>query len=784
MWWRRLGRLRQLRRRKYATTHGGSGGGSTPPPDGGSGGGSTPPPVANGAGVSTKGAITAFGSVVVNGVHYDVNSALITRNGASVTQAQLAVGQIARVSGDRATTNANSVDVNDPLVGPITSIDVAGGSLVALGQTVVANSLTSFDKAVSPPGLDGLNVGDVIEVSGFAGGFSAIVATRIERESSTTFQVTGTVESLDTTAHTFKINALTVDFSSATISNFTGGAPANSDIVDVEGTTFDAVTTTLAATHVAVAHDETSDANDGDDVEREGLITRFLSATDFDVADKPVTTTSTTEFEGGTTTDLALNVHVEAEGQRDANGVLVAKKMEIRGAGIAELRGNVTAVDAAGSTVMLLGVTVKITSETRFEDKSDAGLASFDLTDVAVGDTIHVRTNPFGNTATRLEREAPSTDVVVGGPIHVTPSSQLMIDAVPIDASDAQLTRDWTQTLTSRQFLDAVEHDLTSVAFAFGTWNGTTVDATNVMLSTDNDREDQDAHSTAPITDTTPDPFSFSDQTNVAMSVAVTSNAVTIAGVTAPSPITVSGGTYSVGCGATFTASSGTINAGQTVCVRHTSSANANTPANTTLTIGGVSDTFTSTTGMQDTTPDPFSFSDQTNVAMSVAVTSNAVTISGINAPSPITVSGGTYSVGCGATFTASSGTINAGQTVCVRHTSSANANTPANTTLTIGGVSDTFTSTTTSTTGMQDTTPVQFRFLDQTNVATSAAVTSNAMTISGINAPSPITVSGGTYSVGCGATFTASSGTINAGQTVCVRHMSSVNANTQQTRR
>jgi hypothetical protein len=95
-----------------------------------------------------------------------------------------------------------------------------------------------------------------------------------------------------------------------------------------------------------------------------------------------------------------------------------------------------------------------------------------------------------------------------------------------------------------------------------------------------------------------------------------------------------------------------------------------------------------------DTTPDAFSFTDQTDVALNTVIESNTITVSGINAAAAISVTGGEYSVNGGA-YTASSGSVNSGDMVKVHHTSSASNSTSVNTTLTIGGVSDTFTSTT-----------------------------------------------------------------------------------------
>ena len=96
-----------------------------------------------------------------------------------------------------------------------------------------------------------------------------------------------------------------------------------------------------------------------------------------------------------------------------------------------------------------------------------------------------------------------------------------------------------------------------------------------------------------------------------------------------------------------------------------------------------------------DRSPDAFNFAAKTDVEKSTLVTSEPATISGIEAAVAISVSGGEYSVGCTGTFTSAAGTISNGQTVCVRHTSSATQSTTTNTTLTVGDLSTNFSSTT-----------------------------------------------------------------------------------------
>src|SRR5258708_26150869 len=98
------------------------------------------------------------------------------------------------------------------------------------------------------------------------------------------------------------------------------------------------------------------------------------------------------------------------------------------------------------------------------------------------------------------------------------------------------------------------------------------------------------------ITDTTPSAFTFGSQTNVALSTLTQSAIVTPTGFVPGTAISVAGGEYSIGCTATFITAPGTIDPGQTVCVRHVSSDTPNKDVTTTLTIGGVPGTFTTTT--------------------------------------------------------------------------------------------------------------------------------------------------------------------------------------------
>jgi hypothetical protein len=91
--------------------------------------------------------------------------------------------------------------------------------------------------------------------------------------------------------------------------------------------------------------------------------------------------------------------------------------------------------------------------------------------------------------------------------------------------------------------------------------------------------------------------------------------------------------------------------------------------------------------------PAPFAFIDVVDVPRGIQVISNTVSIFGIST-APISVKGGEYSIN-GGPFTALAGTINGGQSVAVRLTSSTLPGTAAFATVKIGAASATFKATT-----------------------------------------------------------------------------------------
>jgi hypothetical protein len=195
-----------------------------------------------GTGSISVGPISALGSIFVNGVKFDTTTAAVELNGASSDGSMLQVGMVVTVEGtineDGRTGIAASVVYDDNLQGPISSIDPVAGSLTVLGQKIFTDRATVFNTQSPLSGLEGLILGDVIEVSGLPTADGSIQATRISHGAAgEVVQISGPISSLAGT--TFRINDLTVDFSGVSqglpISRMNGSGLQNGEVVDARG---------------------------------------------------------------------------------------------------------------------------------------------------------------------------------------------------------------------------------------------------------------------------------------------------------------------------------------------------------------------------------------------------------------------------------------------------------------------------------------------------------------------------------------------------------------------
>jgi hypothetical protein len=359
-----------------------------------------------GTGSFSSGAITGFGSIIVNGVRFDDSQARITDDDGVVHNPDdLKLGMVVSITASTITTGvsgssatATSITFGSELRGPITSI--SGQALVVLGQTVQVGADTVFDDGIIG-GLAGLLVGQIIEVHGFVDpSTNQILATRIERDASAaTLKLQGQVQALNTTAKTFTIGSVTISYAGIAAPALPANL-ANGLLVQVVLAPAPATGTRTALSVRPVAQQ----VEDHADAELEGTVTAFTSVTSFSVNGVAVDA-SKASFPNGNAA-LKLGARVEVEGST-VNDVLVASEVKVENEAEVEnqefeLHGAVTNLNATSKTFVIRGVTVSFAGAVRFDNGDATLLAMVNGTSaiVEVRGTNDAATNSV--TATRI----------------------------------------------------------------------------------------------------------------------------------------------------------------------------------------------------------------------------------------------------------------------------------------------------------------------------------------------------------------------------------------------
>lgn len=176
--------------------------------------------------------------------------------------------------------------------------------------------------------------------------------------------------------------------------------------------------------------------------------------------------------------------------------------------------------------------------------------------------------------------------------------------------------------------------------------------------------------------DSTPNDFVFTSKFNQQTDSLVESNTITVSGVSEDTQIEISvseDSEYSVN--GTWSSENGTVKKGDIVSVRHTTSEDNLEKTETTLTIGGVSSKFvTFNKAADDVIPSEIIFERLDSQNINVEITSSMQYIRGINAETTISIENGMFSIN-GGDFV-SSATVNDGDSIVVKHTTSNQAQT------------------------------------------------------------------------------------------------------------
>lgn len=334
-------------------------------------------------GAVAVGPISGFGSIIVNGVRFDVSGPTLQIQddaGNPRTHADLKLGTMTEVDGSSLAVNAGvttatatSIRIVSDLVGPVGSVDTAAGTLSVLGQTVVVTPATVFDASVagSLGGLSGIAPGAVVEVNGrYDAQARRYTATRIGLPiDAASYKLRGPVGALDTNALTLTVGGQTISYAqlgAASVANLAPGSIVRARLqIAPQGGVWVAVA--LQAGALALPDRQVAQV--------EGRVSALTSTRRFSVEGIPVDASGASYT--GSEAGVVLGARVEVEGA-SSGGVLVAQVVKVEGdeneANTSfELHGLIDTIAPLATSFTLRGLTVNYAAAV-FESGGPASL--------------------------------------------------------------------------------------------------------------------------------------------------------------------------------------------------------------------------------------------------------------------------------------------------------------------------------------------------------------------------------------------------------------------------
>lgn len=415
----------------FAWMHLGCGGGGDSQAGGGIGG--------TGLYASSVGTVTEFGSVVVNGVTYETRDArVIVENdlqgtGDEAVIQNLAVGMVVRVEGrlnadgsGRAEGVFFSADLQGPVENLIT-LDARTKRVVILGQAVIIDDRTLF-RNTAPSAI---SEGMVLEVSGYADEDGVILATFVGKIAESLppggpVKIKGEVQDLDTGAKTFRIGALTIDYTDAT--RFPPTVPEPGQFLEVTGRL--QAPGLLMADRLELEEDIGSAAFETIDLE--GIVTQIRSAAEFRLGRRIVRTDPATAWTNIMPEELTPGTRAMVRGAL-LDGAILAR--EIRLSEKIKIRSNVSSVIPAQNRLVLTGfegVQVAATAATRIQGRAAS------LEQIQPGDHLKVfgRRSSDGTVLASMVLVLPSANIVaITGPLESFTPPNIVILGVWINTA-------------------------------------------------------------------------------------------------------------------------------------------------------------------------------------------------------------------------------------------------------------------------------------------------------------------------------------------------------------
>jgi len=355
-----------------------------------------------GSGYISSGQVTGFGSVYVNGVKFETDSAIFNVESVAATQQELRIGMIVQVAGiinaDGVTGTASAIRYGDNIEGFVEPMP---------GENKIIKNEANTEKSFRVMGINvivdvvkttfegddfdytSIDLDNVVEISGYYDNNAVLRATYIELkadkyDTDTQVEIEGNINGHKGTR--FNVLGVDVNYSRARHSGLTIDLQ-NDLYVEVKGI-YDNDSSTLFASDVKVVDVALSDNTQ---VSVEGFVTRYVSNGDFDINAYPVNASAALLEPVALIIRPGLKLKIEG---RIKNGVLNAEFIEFD-EGEAKVKAFIDSIDIVNhqfSVEVVAGepsVVIQLSDITIIENVTGE-VELISLSELNVGDYVEV----------------------------------------------------------------------------------------------------------------------------------------------------------------------------------------------------------------------------------------------------------------------------------------------------------------------------------------------------------------------------------------------------------
>ncbi len=437
---------------------------------------------------TVSGSINGFGSVIINGVHYNTDDADVYVKGQLVDELQLSVGDYVTLVGKPTTPGegvAYEIHYQPRVSGKIGWIDVDLQQFGMLNQTIQIDSDTVFAGSIQPKSVFGLGVGSTVRVSGVTEANGVIRATGIKTIESESVEIGGLISSVDDQKGTVVVQGVTIDVS---------------DMLSFESL--------KVGKNITVTGIQSPDGVQAQDVdfsmdfgklrkfERnqiDGYVEKRIDDTHFLLQGFVVIIQSDTQFKRGTVEDITENQKVRIRGRISGEKSFVATSVELLRQSDVQIYGNIEEITEtseqsrrAEGIIRVSGKDFVISSSTVMQKSRDR---YFNFNDFRIGDKVYISARSLNdsNVATRVSVQTQSEDFkkipLQGFVEQVTEGTdEFFVNDIKV------ITSEHTKYVC-RQKSDRCDHSMITVnrnVSVIGDSNDASLDAKTIIISHDN----------------------------------------------------------------------------------------------------------------------------------------------------------------------------------------------------------------------------------------------------------------------------------------------------------